>query len=93
MSSDHEVIGFQLAGLGDVINRMGTSQEIMEWSIKGMSEEVRKEPQENWHQVAAGRRRMRERCSKNDIEDMVTWIKSTLTRTLDMQGTQKRVIA
>lgn len=47
-----------------------------------MRDEAKKEALANGHKAAAGRPRIEERSSKDNIEDEAEWIMSTLTRIL-----------
>lgn len=44
-SSNHMMIVFDLANLNEIIESMGTSQEVMRWLIRAMSEKEKTESQ------------------------------------------------
>lgn len=65
--SHHGVITFNLAGLGDMVREIGTSQEVTEWNVKGISRRARKETSSDWHRAVAEQPQMGVVSSKDDI--------------------------
>lgn len=83
MSWDHEVIELDLTNLDEKTGERGTSQEVTCWRIKTLSDETRKKAPVDSHMAASELPKMREKSSREDIEEEDEWIESTFTRILD----------
>lgn len=89
--SDYQVIVFDLESLYDTVGGIKTSQELTGWSVKNMSDEVKKEALVDCHQPATGRLQMGEGSSRDNMEDEVEWIEFPLMWIPDRHATHTKV--